>query len=372
MRKNLLAWSISVIVLAACGSEQRTNHEATTAQSNDIATTQTAAPATPASASTPAISPEVVAAVLAEHQSASQAASAPVFASAPTAITTHNLPSHRPFVITADLTFRTPDVRKTAVAIEQLALKHGGFVIANQTSSRITRSEQFEQADGMLLMIDNYLSHSDLTVRVPRQNAQAFLHEVQPYITLLENQQFAADDVAAMLQRQWLAAEREQQHSKDLQQLNGQTKAAPADRRATIEAQYAARAQADEAKVQQLELQDKIQFATIHLHFRQPEQLIKHTTPNPSAVARAHRPDFWASVKVSVQKSVQMMLSIFLFIFEIWYVVLGVALLLWWQHKSVNRVRDNHEFEVEEEWEAEPAPPKSRRRKKYAIKKNQD
>lgn len=75
---------------------------------------------------------------------------------------------------------------------------------------------------------------------------------------------------------------------------------------------------------------------------------------------------------MSVQKSVQMMLSIFLFIFEIWYVVLGVALLLWWQHKSVNRVRDNHEFEVEEEWEAEPAPPKSRRRKKYAIKKNQD
>lgn len=388
MKKQFIILSTATALLAACGEAPRTpvSPDATT-QKQAAETTNTTTPLatenTPQSASAPhpsmvaAVASMVAAQPIVATPATPEMASAPALASAPTAITTHNLPAHRPFVITADLEFRTTDVRQTAVAIEQLASKHGGFVIHNQTSSHIVSSRKFEQSDGLLLFIDNYLSRADLTVRVPRQNAQAFLHDVQPYITLLENQKFAAEDVTASLQRQILAAQREQQRNKDLQQLNWQSKAAQHDRRATIEAQYQAREMEDEAKIQQTELQDKIQFATINLHFRQPEQIIKHTTPNPTAVAQAHRPSFWASVGVALASSWQMILSIILFIFEIWYVIVGALLLLWWQRKRANRVVEQHDFEVEElpddedediedDDEDDNPPPIRRRKNRYS------
>lgn len=378
MKKQIFTLSTLAILLAACGEARHStpskNIPETATQSAPAATETHAASSVTPDASVMAAA---AASIVAQATTTPNTSTTPATASAPTTITTHQLPSHRPFVITADLTFRTEDVRKTAVAIEQLAIKHGGFVMKNQTNSHILHSQQFEQSDGMLLIIDNFSSQADLTVRVPRQNAQAFLHDVQPYIQLLENQQFSAEDVATLLQRQLLAAEREQQRNKDLQAINAQPKIAPSDRRATIEAQYAAREQADEAKIQQTELQDKIQFATIHLHFRQPEQIVKHTTPNPRAVAQAHRPDFWASVKVAMMRSWQFLLSAVLFLLEIWYVFVAIALFLRWQHLRANRVQENHDFEVEElheeeaeEDNTEESPPRhiSRRRKKFQHK----
>ncbi len=380
MRHHLLTLTLLTSLLAACGGQQDAPRVAApTTQQGAAAPTAAAMPqaATAAETAASASAPAVMAATAPNLplDAPTFSASAPALsASAPTSVTTHNVPYAKPFVIQADLTFRTPDVRKTAVAIEKLANQHGGFVVSNQTTSEVVNRRDFEQADGMLLRLENYISSTDLVVRIPRQNTQAFLHSIQPHITWLERQNFSADNVNVQFQRQILTAQREQQHAKELQQLNQYNRGTPEERRATIAAQYQAREQEDEMKVQQIELQDKIQYATINLHFNQSEQIAKTVTPNPERVAAEYRPSIWASMKQAMISSWNHLFAIMLFLLKIWY-LWATALVIWWWKRARKAQAQDSEYVATNDWDVpeaaptEPVQPSRRRRK---FRKNDD
>lgn len=313
-------WATIIITLAACG--QAPNESVPVAQKSAAV-----------SDLSPAATPKAVVA-----EAVSLPENTTLAASAPNAIMEHSLPSNRAFVVNADMQFRTEDVRKTAVAVEQLAVQQGGFVVSNQTESMVVRNESFKQADGKLLNIEHYVTSSDVIVRVPRQNAMAFLHALQPYITVLEKQNYRAEDVAAMQRRQALTAQREQQHAQDLQRLGQQTASSTlSERERTLNQQYTAREREDEAKIQQLELQDKIEFATIALHFRQPENVFKTVQLDSETLAAEYRPTVGESVQQALAYSVQALLALFLFGLRTWFVWLFMTLAIWWWRKRKTR-----------------------------------
>lgn len=263
--------------------------------------------------------------------------------SEPNAPITHTLPSHRPMIISADLRFRTTDVRKTAVAIEQLSTQYGGFVVSNQTQTNIINHYQTEQSDGTLLQLDYYISQTHLTVRIPNQNSQSFLHALQPHIQLLEKQHFSATDISSAMQRQLLATQREQHHAPT-----------PSPQQVHL--------QEDEAKIQQAELQNQIQYATIELHFRQPEQFVKNTLITPHTAAAQYRPSFWQSAQQAFASSWLAISYILLFLMKIWYICLMIMLLAYWFYRYKKSVRPQPkttveihypEFEIQE-WIDEP------------------
>lgn len=327
MKKQLLAILIASALLAACG-QQRESAPAQQMSAQSAAQTS-------ADAQTAAVSASSVAVYAAEVSTVAASNVNP-----PTQITTHSQPTHRPFVITAELTFRTDDVRKTSVAIEQLATQQGGFVVSNQTSSHVSASEQYKQMDGMILNIEHYYSRTDLIVRVPSSNAQAFLHALQPHITFLEQHTYQAEDIFANMQREILTAQREQDKSKALQQLNQQSRhATHGEREQTLDNQFQARERQDEAKIQQAALKDKVDYATIALHFRQPESVMKSTTVDSQALAAQHRPALGASLKQAMLTSWDWLFQVILFFLKTWFVWLGAlsAWILWRQNKSPKR-----------------------------------
>ncbi len=374
MRHHLISIAILSVLLAACGDTTKREFKAASSPAAPKAASVVTVPTTPSIAASASATTIIATAsgIATWSASAPAASQPPVAASTPNGVITYATPSNRALIITADLTFRTSDVRKTTVEIEQLVAKYDGFVVSNQTRSNIINRYQTEQPDGMLLNLDYFASETDLTVRIPSQNTQAFLHALQPHIQLLEQQNFIAENVAASLQRQLLTAQREQQRAQDLQKIQGAAPrtAAVGDRQQAIDAQYQIRAQEDEAKVQQTQLQDKIQYATISLHFRQPEQFSKDVTPNPNAVAARYQLHFWQGVQQSLASSWRTILSIILFILKIWYIwaAVGVGYWAWRRHqknawlkpqnaptesaKSNEETTEYPEFEVQE-WIAE-------------------
>lgn len=318
MKPTQLSALILSIFLVSCGgqhsqTQMETKHQNTASiQSAPVATMETASASAPSS----------VDLANSEHNSIH----------ALNTIVSHAQPTHRPFMITADLVFRTDDVRKTAVAIEQLAVQQGGFVVSNQTNSHIVAKEVFKQNNGMLLNIERYQSSAELTIRIPREKAQVFLHGLQTHMTLLEQHHYQAQDVATTLQREILTAQREYDKSQALQQLNQQSKHNPhADRAQMIDSQFTARERQDEAKIQQAEWQDKVDYATISLRFHQPENVIQSLTADAQAMAAKYRPPFWESVGQSLKESIYWLLELFLFGLKTWFVWLGLGALwfLW-------------------------------------------
>lgn len=268
-------------------------------------------------------------------------ASAVWTASAPNAVMSHTLPDDRPFVVTADLSFRTADVRQTAVAIEQLALAQGGFVVSNQTRSEVIRQERFKQTAGKIMSIEHYVSYSDLTVRIPRDRTTSFLHALQPHITLLEQQTYAAEDVLAIQRHHVLTKQREQKYILGLENIDKQEQekalqseqASAASGTMSKQEQILARRQAAQqrehkAQVQQLELQDKIDYATISLHFRQPETVFQSIQPDSEALAAALRPTLGASLQQAFIDSRKFLTQCLLFIVHTWFVWL-IAVGIW-------------------------------------------
>lgn len=335
MKKQFMTVLVVNALLTACGGESRSYEDLpqhlplTQSTMTDVSVAQTA--------SAIAINGDEPLA-MAENSSATQTQNKPSENLATSdKVVQHAQPTHRPFVITADLTFRTDDVRKTAVAIEQLATQNGGFVVSNQTQSNIVAREKFKQTDGMLLNIERYSTHADLLVRVPHEKAQAFLHGLQPHMTFLEQHNYTAEDIAAKMQREMLAAQRAKDKNKALQQLNQQSRhASHSEREQTIDNQFNARERQDEANIEQAELKDKVDFATISLHFRQPESVMKSVVVDSKALAAQYRPSLWASLQQALVVSGQFFFELLLLVVQTWFIWVGwgVAWVLWRKRHS--------------------------------------
>ena len=155
MRHHLISIAILSVLLASCGDTTKREFKAASSPASIAAS---------ASATTIIATASGIATWSASAPAASQP---PVAASTPNGVITYATPSNRALIITADLTFRTSDVRKTTVEIEQLVAKYDGFVVSNQTRSNIINRYQTEQPDGMLLNLDYFASETDLTVRIP-------------------------------------------------------------------------------------------------------------------------------------------------------------------------------------------------------------
>ncbi|MET0327612.1 MAG: DUF4349 domain-containing protein [Luteimonas sp.] len=234
----------------------------------------------------------------------------------------------RRFVQTAGVRFAVEDVYRSALAIEDLAARQGGFVVSNRIRSETRQVRRHAIGGGRQLELAEYTTRGELVVRVPGDRTQAFLRELAAQITFLDSRDFEARDVQFELLRQQLAHLR----SETLQQSLAQ--AVQADDRLDRKGDaFAARAQAlaarDEAQVAQRELEDRIAFATLSLTLEQPPQVRRSERIDPDAAFAQHRPGFFPRLGHALQGGWQGLLDLTVVLATLWplwlCVIAGVA-----------------------------------------------
>lgn len=204
----------------------------------------------------------------------------------------------RQLVLAATLEFQTENVRQTTTAIENMTLAGGGFVQQSAIHTAVLDEQDYPQQDGTVLRIRRYVHHGDMTVRIPRERTADFVQQLQEHIRFLDSQHFSATDVSLDIRRQQLAAERERALSARLGEVAGSDE--DSDKKGTgtvVQRQFDARAAEEYARLQQAYWQDQVDFATLRLHFRQPEALVRENVPDTRQLARQYRPGFWVSAK---------------------------------------------------------------------------
>lgn len=254
----------------------------------------------------------------------------------------------RQLAVTADIDFQTTDTRKTAADIETLTAKHGGFVATNTINADIRSTDSFPQTDGTLLEISRYTYRADLVVRIPTDNASEFLRDLQAHITFLNNQHFSAEDVSLDLRRQALEALRQQQLADQLADVKQSEE--PSDKKDSAQVtrwQFDAKAQQEYAELEKAYWQDKVDFATIQLHFNQPETVIRRSRPNPEALAKQSEPPFFAQILPMLEKGWYLFQNILLITMAAWPLWLLIALVwfgrrFWRQHIAGKENNDSN------------------------------
>jgi hypothetical protein len=250
-----------------------------------------AADAQQVAAEAPAAAPEMPAANLARRRTDATMEAPPTEDQLRSGVTSQE-GGERKFIRTATAEFRVREVYGSALAVEDLAAKHGGFITRNDISSQIDEVRTRPAGDGNLIELATYTVRGQLQVRVPSTAAQAFLRALAAQVEFLDSRTFAAMDAQFELLRQQLAYARYQ----DAQRALGGVAAGPGkvgEKAQAVDARTQSQAQRDEALSASKEFEDRVAFATIDLSLYQAPRVRSTVRMDVDEAARRASPGFF-------------------------------------------------------------------------------
>ncbi|WP_197216752.1 DUF4349 domain-containing protein [Psychrobacter sp. SCQQ22] len=253
-------------------------------------------------------------------------------------------------LINASANFTVKDVVRSSAAIETLTRQQGGYVALSNISNYPRSDRTFVQGDKNIT-ITTYNRQAEMTVRVPRVNVNKFLEQMQQQVAFLNGQEFTAQDVTLDIYREQLASQLNSDMADELSQerLDSKNDKDQGSNVDAITATYAARRQKELAKLEQMDIADKVKYSTINLSFMQPDVSYKETTQNLDVLIDAERPSFGTEVNKSFKDGWSMLRSFALGIIQLWWLVVlgGVFYLIYRMIKAIYRKFFKHSPRVE-------------------------
>lgn len=232
----------------------------------------------------------------------------------------------RKFIRTATAEFRVRDVYGSALAIEDLAAKHGGFVTRNDIRAQVDEVRTRPAGDGNLIELATYTVRGQLQVRVPSRHTQAFMRALAAQVEFLDSRNFAAMDAQFELLRQQLAYARHQ----DAQRALGDVAAEPGkvgEKARAVDARTQSQAQRDEALIARREFEDRVAFATVDLSLHQAPRVRSTVRMDVDEAARRASPGFFRRLGHALGAGWFGLLDAAVFVSQLWplWLVLGAV-----------------------------------------------
>jgi hypothetical protein len=228
-----------------------------------------------------------------------------------------NKNSNRKFVRTADVKFKVKNVAKSTYAIEDATTKFGGFVTYTNLQSNIHSEDRTKVSQDSTLVTTKYKVDNNITIRVPNTKMDTVIKTIAKQIHFLDYRIIKADDVSLQMLSNELAQKRSNSSEKRLEnaidskgkKLNQVVKAEE-----TLDAK---KEQNDASKLQNLSLQDQVNFSTLTLNIYQDESIKQEMVANEKSI-NAYRPNIGLQIWDSIKTGWFMLEHIISFIVVLW------------------------------------------------------
>ena len=228
-----------------------------------------------------------------------------------------NKNSNRKFVRTADVKFKVKNVAKSTYAIEDATTKFGGFVTYTNLQSNIHSEDRTKVSQDSTLVTTKYKVDNNITIRVPNTKMDTVIKTIAKQIHFLDYRIIKADDVSLQMLSNELAQKRSNSSEKRLKnaidskgkKLNQVVKAEE-----TLDAK---KEQNDASKLQNLSLQDQVNFSTLTINIYQDESIKQEMVANEKSI-NAYRPNIGLQIWDSIKTGWFMLENIVSFIVVLW------------------------------------------------------
>ena len=232
-----------------------------------------------------------------------------------------NTNSTRKFIRTADVKFSVKNVAKSTYAIEDATTKFGGFVTFTNLESTISNEERTKISPDSTLITTKYIVENNITIRVPNTSLDTVLKTIAKQIHFLNHRVIKADDVSLqmlsneMMQKRSTSSEKRLENAIDSKgkKLNDLTDAE--------EKLDNKKEQKDASKIQNLSLNDQVNFSTITLNIYQDESTSQEMVANEKSI-NSYRPNIGLQLLDSLKTGWFMLENIISFIVLIWPLLL--------------------------------------------------
>ena len=234
-----------------------------------------------------------------------------------------NKNSNRQFVRTADVKFKVKNVAKSTYAIEDATTKFGGFVTYTNLQSNIHSEDRTKVSQDSTLVTTKYKVDNNITIRVPNTKMDTVIKTIAKQVHFLDYRIIKADDVSLQMLSNELAQKRSNSSEKRLEnaidskgkKLNQVVKAEE-----TLDTK---KEQNDASKLQNLSLQDQVNFSTLTLNIYQDESIKQEMVANEKSI-NAYRPNIGLQIWDSIKTGWFMLENIISFVAVLWpFVLIG-------------------------------------------------
>ena len=233
----------------------------------------------------------------------------------------------RRMIRTADIKFKVKDVIKATYSIENIIVKHNGFVENSNLTSQINSTKETFIKEDSILVTTYYSVINTLVLRVPNTQLDTILKEIAQFIDFMDYRVISATDVTLDLLSKKLEQIRLAKYDSRMKnaidskgkQLNDVT---TAENNLLYKQE-----QADGAKLANLQILDKIKFSTITLSLYQ-NQSIKYEVIAKEKEVKPYSTPFSISFVDALKFGWTIIVDIFLFLINIWSIILIVVILI--------------------------------------------
>ena len=228
-----------------------------------------------------------------------------------------NKNSNRKFVRTADVKFKVKNVAKSTYAIEDATTKFGGFVTYTNLQSNIHSEDRTKVSQDSTLVTTKYKVDNNITIRVPNTKMDTVIKTIAKQIHFLDYRIIKADDVSLQMLSNELAQKRSNSSEKRLENAidsKGKKLIQVVKAEETLDAK---KEQNDATKLQNLSLQDQVNFSTLTLNIYQDESIKQEMVANEKSI-NAYRPNIGLQIWDSIKTGWFMLENIISYVVVLW------------------------------------------------------
>lgn len=227
----------------------------------------------------------------------------------------------RKFIKTADLKFRVKSAIHATYEIEDLTRKYNGFVTYTKLESRIDGTTVIPISPDSSLETVYYTVTNSMTIRVPQDKLDSVLRSFTPLVDYLDHRTIEVVDVYFMLLRKQLEQERLKNYQNRVKRSIDSKGKNLNDITDSEETVLSRQEQADNAKVESLELLDKIEYSTITLNMYQRQAIKRELVFNGKNI-EAYEPGLGYKLKHALKNGWNAFIAIVLFVLQFWVLML--------------------------------------------------
>ena len=208
--------------------------------------------------------------------------------------------SNRKFIRTADIKFKVKNVAKSTTIIEDATTKFGGFVTYTNLQSTISDEDKTKVSPDSTLVTTKYLVDNNITIRVPNTKLDTVIKSISNQIGFLNYRVIKADDVTLQLLSNKLSQNRSSDTEKRIANAideKGKKLNQIIDAEENLDSKKEAN---DVSKIENLSLNDQVNFSTLTLQIYQDQTIKQEMIANEKSI-NAYRPNIglqiWDSIK---------------------------------------------------------------------------
>jgi hypothetical protein len=229
--------------------------------------------------------------------------------------------STRKFIRTADLKFKVKNVIQSTYAIENITNKFDGFVTYTNLQSNIIDKFETKVSQDSTLETTRFNVENNITIRVPNKRLDTVIKSIAKQINFLDYRIIKADDVSLKILSNQLSQKRSSNNEKRVEKAID-TKGKKINDIMNAENNLAnQKEQNDNSKIENLSIQDQVNFSTLSIQMYQHESVKQEMNANTKDY-NYYKPNIGIRILDSLKTGWFVLLDIIVFLIQIWWLIL--------------------------------------------------